>query len=116
MSEWGKKYADDVMLTLGKKGGKLKIAETVEEMSQFILDIEQETIVLNNEISNLKDKLLDAEIKKGLARAAEAHMSGYIQRVRELDPGERHRQLPDPSQSPRKSASQIRGTGGGTIA
>lgn len=76
MSKWG--FISKSQVTEKFEGAPGETADMVSEMSSHILDLE-------GEVSDLKAKLLDAEMAKGVAQAAEAHMRGYIERVRELD-------------------------------
>lgn len=86
MSKWGYQSIETVLRLMNRKNGKQEAAEMIAGMSKTILDQEREAALLKKTISEQKDEIRVAEIEKGLARAAEAHMRGYIERVKELDP------------------------------
>ena len=86
MSKWGRQYAPVIFAKLRTKEMKQECADLIEEMSQFILDLEERLTEQLEKIADIRKQLHEAEMKKGFANASEARLLGYIQRVHELDP------------------------------
>ena len=55
------------------------------ELCQRVTDMSQHILEQDKEMQTLRDKLLQLHAEVTMARSAEAHMRGYIERVKELD-------------------------------
>ena len=72
------------------KRNRQETAELISELSSIILDQEKEIKEIMLEISAGKNTHMDLTIKLMGAQTAEAHLRGYVQRVRETDGGEQY--------------------------
>jgi len=76
MSEWGFTSPDSA---------RRRMKADNEEFSLKISDMSRTVLEQDKEIRELKDRALTRQTELGKARAAEAHMRGYIERVKEID-------------------------------
>lgn len=76
MSKWG--YVSEDSAKQKFESNPDTAAKMVGDMSMVLIDQEKE-------IDSLKSELLTERTKLMGAQASEAHMRGYIERVRELD-------------------------------
>lgn len=76
MSKWG--YVSTDLAKRKFENDPDEAARMVSEMASAIIDQEKT-------IDGLKDEIMSLQTTVAGARAAEAHMRGYIERVRELD-------------------------------
>lgn len=76
MSRWGYVSASGAIDKF--TGDPKEAGRMVEEMAKLVIDQDKE-------ISDLKSKVIELQTGLMLARGGEAHLRGYVERVKELD-------------------------------
>ena len=88
MSIWGRK--DKATIERWIRRDRKNLCDNVSLMTHTILELENQIKELRDRLTTKDEELLNKHIELNFARAAEAHLKGYVERVRELDlkPGE----------------------------
>jgi len=77
MSKWGH---------VSKTAAKMKFENQPDDAASMVCDMSAKIIEHEKSIYDLKDQIISLQTDLVFSKAAEAHLKGYVERVKDLDP------------------------------